>query len=1040
MRNWRWSSHILVLCLAATLAAPVRADQDQTSSASPAVPNAATASTSAVDFKEIIKGALSGQATQLLVEETQAEVHSRVEPVLTAFKKKYPILEMQPERNPLLRELIAGAVQKSMLDNFAQIYRRVYDKTKARYESQTIAISPEVRAQVLQIFPEVMSELNTPQGRSEIAARTVLMIQLQFANEVNKSVVAVADSDKKQESGLPILVDQGPGHQQLPGYIFQATDTEDQVRNDSPESVRRNFVHGLAGATVEFGRQSTFFNIPVGLIALSELGMEYSKDPLAFDKFLHSLTDPAAQLSFAAFMATNHKLTQALSGVMTGTIPRQLLPYIGMSAGLIASSLFSDLWNDKDIRACARSYIGAAKEAGRCERAYDNWVPSKKIDAYMPSIISLSASTLASSVVQGAARFAVNAPKLMWTYRLGGLRMTAATGRLVLTGSATGGPLGFIAANAVFLVADKILYAPIDDWWKRTSIESMDLSAALSDSIILGNAEKAVRVLLFHKISMPNQDVTTMVDAHSNFEAALKNYDQTGWDYKKLETCLPVGFAVVDLFNIPLVSRRTEIKSCLIQRDMLTNMQNLTNVHVKWRQYLLRNVYTSAESWVQSVANFTMMFNASTALYKKMIDGLHAKILGRDKVGDENVDLGFYSFAKLLNKTTGLKAKGLQSEQEKENSATLFSDHVGGFRTPELVDYIIHSMACGPDMNANPTLWQKVRSFSWAPLTLLNRALPWVFKTADLPAPTNQMIDTPYGQKFRFYPPSILKVPGEICQVYNYDYAPGTYRVDIPDENGFRPNHDYWTDLPFKNETYHGIIDYIIRNADPKLIGSLERSSLFDLWWDEKVVEPSSEVWETFRTDYTGFLQRNLLPLVQEKPTRGACLSPDVSCVFSKDTPTIGDDLVSSFLVELDYHRELQRSILQSLVHSSRGPTKEVADNIAVRKELASRFDQFANVFKAGLNVTEDQFKQKEGERILTGIVERLGQELDLAKVDESDYRRTVLTQSSKQLVALLGERARLQQFLGILVFANRDDQKITGAGMKTSADPRARY
>lgn len=983
--------------------------------------------------RESLSETMKSQLQMMLAQSAEEEVRRRALPMMEDFKKKYPFLRLNPETNPVLAEMILGASEKTLNEYFETMHERLRAGATSHYSAKLENASPKFRADILEVLPKVLEDLKSDVSKARIAGAMAESLRWEWIHILNQPD-PVKESAKKgpetpNETRVPVVFkNDGKGNsnsksaEAMPGYLAVINDSDEKIREDSPESLWKKHAKGVAAGAVEFGRQSTFFNIPIGAIALFELGMEYSKDPLAFERFLQSLGDPVAHASFAAFMVTNHALTHQLQGVMNGTISRHFLPYIGMSAGLMVSSSFGEMFHDKDIRNCVRGFMGIKDgDRRRCQIAYDNWVPSKKIDQYTPQIISMSASTLGSGVLQGAAKLGLRSKDLMWSYRLGGMRAARATFQM---GKAGMGPVGFIATNGLFLVLDKLAFAPVDDWWKRSSLTKWSLGDGFADKTALGTWETGWRMLIYG-----NEDLTAKVNslpaAHQKLSDSLAYYDARNWQYRSMVECVPEDMKALDVYNLPLISRRADIRECLSKRDLLTNIKNMGEIQSRWRQELLRKMTASSDSWTQALSSYNTVFNASTAAYGKMINSLHAISQGRNEVKGEKIDLSFNAFSKNVFEVSKLKPTKLQTEDERAQSAGLFPTNVGPFHTPQLVDFVLLSMACGPDLKAAPTFWQKFASTSWMPWKQLHNVAPAIVGLGEVPEPKNQMIQNPYGSRMMFYPPAIVKEPGALCERQFLKMNPeGSYAVGPADENGFVEMRNYTTPLRVKGIVYQGILDYLIKNADPELLGNLDKISDFSVWWDDNVIEPSKDAWATFRKDYEDLLEAHFLPIVTKS---------------EKSDPKAPQDLISALQAEVDVYETILQSLLTSV---NRGEAHAMDQS----EHLSRRFKALKSQFETDITTEKDDFDRKTSEQIIKNIAgwmtTKLAQDRMLMKPSErlADYRPKVFVATLSQLSNVLTDRERVQQFLNVLQFSNRDKAATTTTSPRKSSDPRARY
>ena len=96
-----------------------------------------------------------------------------------------------------------------------------------------------------------------------------------------------------------------------------------------------------------FPYEAMKFYTAIGVLAVTKLSMDYWKNPQALNQFIESMKDPVGHLSFFMFMLANRQAGELLGGVMRGSLSKHFVGYLGMTTGLLASEIFTDLWHAK---------------------------------------------------------------------------------------------------------------------------------------------------------------------------------------------------------------------------------------------------------------------------------------------------------------------------------------------------------------------------------------------------------------------------------------------------------------------------------------------------------------------------------------------------------------------------------------------------------------------------------------------------------------------------------------------------------------------
>lgn len=172
-----------------------------------------------------------------------------------------------------------------------------------------------------------------------------------------------------------------------------------------------------------FPTQSALFAIAIGAVMASKLMTDYAANPAALQQHLDSLDDPLAHIAFYSFMAANGLVGDFLTsrwggpgmgGVSAQKFRQASIPYIGMTAGMLASNLTHEVGNL--ISVCSDKLMGKKPNpdemammnmmggnAGKdpCDLAQEEFFNfENKVEQYFPMIISMALSTAGSTVAQ----------------------------------------------------------------------------------------------------------------------------------------------------------------------------------------------------------------------------------------------------------------------------------------------------------------------------------------------------------------------------------------------------------------------------------------------------------------------------------------------------------------------------------------------------------------------------------------------------------------------------------------------------------------
>lgn len=170
-----------------------------------------------------------------------------------------------------------------------------------------------------------------------------------------------------------------------------------------------------------FPTQSALFAVAIGAVMMSKLMTDYAANPAALQQHLDSLDDPLAHIAFYSFMAANGLVGDFLAakwggpgmgGVSAQKFRQASIPYIGMTAGMLASNLTHEVGNLMSV--CSDRLMGKTPNPAEmanmmggdqgkdpCDLAQEEFFNfENKVEQYFPMIISMALSTAGSTVAQ----------------------------------------------------------------------------------------------------------------------------------------------------------------------------------------------------------------------------------------------------------------------------------------------------------------------------------------------------------------------------------------------------------------------------------------------------------------------------------------------------------------------------------------------------------------------------------------------------------------------------------------------------------------
>lgn len=290
-----------------------------------------------------------------------------------------------------------------------------------------------------------------------------------------------------------------------------------------------------------FPIESGTFFIAIGSIIATEMIWNYGSDPLAMQRHFDSLQDPISHLSFYAFMTANGLTNNSLQKYgynKLDELQRQKLfrrlPYIGMSAGSIASHLTGDIFGL--LKSCATELFNHTSASEKppevlysmCEEAQRQWTTEKKFDQYMPALISLFASQKLSELTMNGL---INAGQKTNTLVLTHLSFDISKS---IGGKIIVGGMRFFGNPIIFMGLDMLITSPIATrGWNSVSddIALSRLSKSIPQKIAACDTKNSVcddlqKDLVADLVSWRDRNKNWRNTLNAEFETALYSWTE----------------------------------------------------------------------------------------------------------------------------------------------------------------------------------------------------------------------------------------------------------------------------------------------------------------------------------------------------------------------------------------------------------------------------------------------------------------------------------------------------------------------------------
>ncbi len=651
-------------------------------------------------------------------------------------------------------------------------------------------------------------------------------------------------------------------------FSLPAQTLTDADRETSSQQKSRidGLINAGGSAAMNFSNQYVTYSIAMGVIALAQLQFADASNPNAIELWVKQTTDLMGAAGFAIFMATSHKVTTLLHRARNGTISPSMIPYIGMAAGSLAQSYFSDFMNDKNVWKCVRPYYNKAakSDSTSCQKAKETWIAGQraKILQYAPTVISMLGSVPLAGMIRKAIGSTNAAQSLSKKY----LRLVTNGAKLVhknhfarmATRWIAGAPVA-IGDFVLFISIDIFfLHEPVNEAWQNLRMHQFDAKAFLDRrfglySEILFPKEGAYQVIT----DAFDVEATNLRSSHDYMMDMLNFMQKTKWS-KPIDTkaCTPKEVAdgikdgkleqLKDLWFWQRSGSRIKGEAqlrCEIYSRPGDLLSRYADVNKEWRGILLTHYSTGQMNWLSAIEQFSTVYEASYLLAKHL-----AKLKADAAASGSSArpDLSREALAKVINTT-------LPSGDANEDRPT--SVHGSKFNktlipTPELIDYVIAGFACGP----SPVSDAKAQVDSGVISKLFDALYSLFVRQTESPA----YITTAYGSSLRFTPPKLTTKSAGICVV-----APGRAI-----QNPFKgPFFDYGGN----GKAYDSLADFVYDHLEPSLHQKIGISTSFENWWTEHLRNRIAPVWDKYTESYERLISHDLVPVLFERTFQRGC-------------------------------------------------------------------------------------------------------------------------------------------------------------------------
>lgn len=706
---------------------------------------------------------------------------------------------------------------------------------------------------------------------------------------------------------------------------------------------------------VHFSSTYSAFMIATGILTFAHLSLHQEDNPGALDDYFNQATDLLGGVSFAAFMATSWFVSNKLRALKSGMIPRAVIPYLGMAAGLVASSLFYELASDPNLHACIKSLFEDTKN---CDLAYERWVLHRKILQYVPTVMSLlTSAALSAGVTYLTAKGVQKITDAAKRQGVKGLVM----GRVVDGASKAANWILkaryalAIGSFVVFLAFEHFLGPRVMKAFERYKLSVFDLDAHITKHVLhrdywdyfidfIGIYDHPEPPVFFID-DVFEVEVTNLPRAKDYTDRMLTNWRENNWtapeDYQ-LGRCLASGLMEVTDGELELIEEEDKTYTrlpedfttarkpqsmieCEVLSQPLTLIDRFGEIEDVWRSHLLQDYFQSMTAWMKWSSEFAIDYLMIYQFYYYL---MQAKF--NELNGEEPPDLSSKALLSVLagfyGDTDALQKPGFFGELRHKLEA------------------IVGGMACGPRVDADLQQGDDIEEGSNIRLG-------------------EKFLRPSYGSSISFVVPSVIEKTEEWDPCYGRG-AMHRLKISTVDPDGAYSHVFGQEYISFKNgeeKVYPNFMYMVYDNLDPVIWNSSKPSkqSGFNSWWERGVKGPTALAWKKYEQQFKYMYLSNYAPLIGKRSrVNGPAGHAKRTCERRKGKaacgpkphPYIKEGLIESFEKEFATYS---------------GPALELLELLKAEHPDVAGF----NIIEAFLGVFKDNFGR--ARREIAGITQK---------------------------------------------------------------------
>ncbi|AFY00778.1 hypothetical protein [Bdellovibrio bacteriovorus] len=653
--------------------------------------------------------------------------------------------------------------------------------------------------------------------------------------------------------------------------------------------------------------ESAMFFIAMGAVVAGQLIGNYSQNPIAMQQHIDHQLSPMGTFGFFVFMYSQGLTSNVLSMYVKNPAMHHFIPYLGMSVGAFMQTYLSSMLADPNVIACGKQMLGLQKKSiatlnendDPCTKAYEYLVLQKKIWEFAPGLASMLLSSGVAALGQAAIAKSV-------------LRLTGVDIALWLTP-------GTMQIKGVKLILGKGLqltaFTALDLWlnrhvtfaWKNffDGAEFVDINVRLNKEVAqakngtqhLQNKDAVKEINLFQQkmTAWRMVNLADVYEAHQNWSEALL----------QMTSMFNSSYSFYNAFiNEVRNARFNQSQNQLLRMDMPfngvtplgleTGHEDLYLTHPRMIENMQMDTISEAVFKGDGIllsANAKLLYPQEYQTISTVLDNLRngdKRTVGRGLVelnraldeAQRNVYVASPNYLKILKDLRSLlgnpepllgggRAFGASFEKSPTLSDSLkktsFYREVGIFHTPNISDYLIMQMICGPELETGAS----------------------AIKTPKVA-----------GQNAGF--PSVFLPPRIANFEDNFEVCENSLKATAPVDRIYN-----WSIDSKSGGTYQGFVQYLVAETRNSVVGDSALSA-FPTWWKKHTEAQIRNVFSEYSKSYDEIIAKlvgRLFSTERSSFNRGPIANGVIEAAFQEERTYLS---ILNSLIDRNYRFHVQ--------------------------------------------------------------------------------------------------------------------------------------